>query len=374
VTDATPNTGAQPSVNATTGESAVDSFAAKVRAHLSGRDAPPPAEPEEQEEAADDTGTELPESDTVSAQDGDAEEAEKADDAESDEADESEDADSEEQSPRLTSLKDLADALETDVDDLLSLALPTKVDGEEGQTTLRDLLKSYQTEQHLTRKGQKLADERRDFDQKRQEAEKATQERIQSLDVALQLANQRLLGKFARLDWNALRETNPQGYQQAYIEYQQLYGELAQASQALQQEQARYAEQQTREYDAFVTEQRRLWAQHMPHWADSKVKAAELNELREYVKSKGIDPTDLDRVSDFRYGQVMHDALQWHRLQAKTKDVKKAVKSAGPVVKPGIRKSGAAVNADAIAKTRDRLRKSGSTEALADLIKLRRRG
>jgi hypothetical protein len=363
----------EPSSNATHGASELDAFASKVAAHL-GLEKAAEAAPK-----APDTGSELPETQSVSGKDGaDPEAAKPAETGEEGEGDApgSEDADAsgdekegDEKPVQLSSLSELAEALEVEVDDLMSLALPTKVDGEEGQATLRDLLRSYQTEQHLTRKGQKLAEDRKAFDAKRGQAEQELQARIQSLDTSLALANQRLMGKYAKLDWDALRAQNPQAYQQAYIEYQQLYGELSQAAQALQQEQARYAEMQTQKYNEYVEEQRREWLSKVPEWSDNKVKTKELSDMREYMKAHGIDPSDLDRLADHRYGLVLRDAMKWHQLQAKAKDTKRELKRSGPIVKPGLKKSGASISQEKAESLRSTLKKTGKPDDLASIIK-----
>jgi hypothetical protein len=361
-------------LTATHGASELDAFTAKVAAHLglekAASEAPAPA-------AKPEAGSELPETRPVSGADGGDSEAAAAEQAEDGEgASGSEDADAsgeenagEEKPIELKSLSDLAGALEMEVDDLMSLALPTKVDGEEGQATLRDLLRSFQTEQHLTRKGQKLAEDRKQFDQKRAQAEQELQARLQNLDVSLQLANQRLLGKYARIDWDALRAQHPQEYQRAYIEYQQLYGELSQAATALQQEQAKYADLQRQQYEEYVTEQRRLWSQKVPEWNDGKVKSKDLNDMREYMKVMDIDPADLDRLADHRYGLVLRDAMKWHQLQAKTKETRRELKSAGPIVKPGLKKSGATISQERADNLRSKLKKTGKPDDLASIIK-----
>jgi hypothetical protein len=65
--------------------------------------------------------------------------------------------------------------------------------------------------------------------------------------------------------------------------------------------------------------------------------------------------------------KVLHDAMQWRKLQKNNSIVKKKVSSAKPVVKPGAKDTKAEANSNS-AKLREQLRRTGKADAAQKLI------
>lgn len=330
--------------------------AAESESELSGNDAVRDREAQKLEGEAPAEGEEEPEAEEPKAETPAEEEEEPEETAADDEG---------EQEPAIASIDDLVKALDVDPSAVMGLKVKTKIDGEDGEATLADLIKSYQIEGHLTRKGQRLAEERQAFDRNRQEAEAAIKARTEQLETSLQLAQRRLMGEYGRIDWDALRAQNPSLYQQKYIEYQQLYGELSSAAQQLTAERQRAAEAAAAQHREFLAEQKRLLANAVPEWNDRKVKEGELQEIREYMKARGIDPKELDLVQHHGYALALRDAKNWQKLQNGKKVVKRKVDEAPKIVRPGVRKSSSQISSDKLKGLRDRVKQSGNVRDVA---------
>ena len=301
------------------------------------------------------------------ADDGDS--SGESEQAPADEAEPDEKADGEEeQEPPVASLEDLVAALGVDASAVMRLKAKTKIDGEDGEVTLADLVKSYQIEGHLSRKGQKLAEERSTFERSRQEAEAGIKQRTEQLDIQLALAQKRLLGQYASIDWDTLRMQNPSLYQQRYIEYQQLYGELSQSAQQLASERQREREAIASQHREYLSEQKRLLHNAVPEWNDRKVRDAELNDIRDYMKSRNIDPAQLETLQHHGYALALRDAKNWAKLQQESKNVRKKVGVAPPIVRPGVRKSEGQLSREKLKGLRDRVRSTGSVNDVAAFI------
>lgn len=346
------------------GDSELDSVAAQILA-LDTPDAPATeGKPEENELSGDgDVSAEEPEASQAPADDAPA--PEKAE-AESDEEKPEETADDDEaKEPPINSIEELAKAMDVDPSEVMRLKLKTKIDGEEGEVTLADLVKSYQIEGHLSRKGSRLAEERQTFERSRQEAEAQIKQRAEQLGIQLALAQKRLLGEYGTIDWDTLRTQNPSLYQQKYIEYQQRYAELAQASQEIAREKQREQQMAVERHREYLAEQKRKLSNAVPEWNDRKVRDSELADIREYMKSREIDPKELDLVSHAGYALVLRDAKNWHKLQQEKKGLKKVVGEAPKIVRPGVRKSASQISQDKLKSLRERVRTSGHVNDVA---------
>lgn len=67
-----------------------------------------------------------------------------------------------------------------DLDSFKDKKVKVKIDGVEGEATLQDLIKGYQTDRHLTQKGQKIAEERRKLEEFKAEMLKEREKKTES--------------------------------------------------------------------------------------------------------------------------------------------------------------------------------------------------
>jgi len=94
---------------------------------------------------------------------------EDADDVDDDEDDATEEDEESEDDEESTQDEEFDDAEEGELD--LEYLVPVKVDGEESEVTIEELIKGYQTNQSQTKKGQELAEQAKELDAEREKSQ-----------------------------------------------------------------------------------------------------------------------------------------------------------------------------------------------------------
>lgn len=246
---------------------------------------------------------------------------------------ESEEEDDEQDEPQpLTSLQELAKRLDVDESSLYDIKLPTKVDGEEGEATLAQLIKSYQLEGHLNRKSMELSDSKKELEKQQAQLEQERHQKLQEIQQAAQLAQKLIYGDWQSVNWEELKQKDPEKYllkKAEFQEYQQSLGYLNQMTQAERQKAYQDAKQQ---FDEVVkTEQNKL-LEAIPEWNNKDALKKEYSELVDFMKSDlGVTDEELSRMVDHRYYLMARDAKRYRDLQKrspKDKKDRKPVKTA----------------------------------------------
>lgn len=253
------------------------------------------------------------------------------------------------------------------VDDEGQLLVKTKIDGKEGTATLQDLLKGYQTDATLSKRGLALGEREREITTKLDQLEQYTTQQHQVLAALLNSA-QEALNPFTGVDWRGLKDDDPTQYgvlKADFNDWQQRIGTLAQqALAAYEQNQQVMGQERGQMTSQKAQEQLQALADNIPEWGDGMK-----GELESYAKGTyGMTDEDLARVSR-HWGAVdaFRKAQLYDQGMAKVKD--KAVKKLPKVVKPGAKPSKTAVNQATLHDARSRLKKSGSIDDAANYFR-----
>lgn len=282
-------------------------------------------------------------------------------------ADSSDDAQSEEAQP--TTLQELAEAIGWDLDKVLDLAASTKVDGKDGTARLRDLVKSYQLDGHINQKLASFDNDRKAFEAKRQESERAVAEKLLRLDAGAKTLERALAAEFATVDWQKLQAENPLEFNSKFVQYQQRYAVLQDIANQIANEQKQYQEtQQAKAHEKFSEEMKLLEAK-IPEWADTTKRAKAKADIVDYLKGYGITKEEFEAIGDHRQLQVVRDALKWHQLQKSKPAVLNKVKAAPKLLKPGTTQSRAVVEGLAAKRERDTLKQTGRARDAVPILK-----
>lgn len=298
---------------------------------------------------------------------GDDAETESEDQSEPEADETSDDAQDEEAQPR--SLKELADAIGWDIERMSDLELPIKIDGKEGTARLRDLVKSYQLDGHINQKLAALDTDRKTFESKRQETERAVAERLLRLDAGVKTLERALMGEFQSVDWAKLQAENPLEYNSKFVQYQQHYAMLNDIANQIAQEQQKYQEAEKTKFEAFRDEQFKLLQAKIPEWNDATKRTKDKADIVEYLKGYGISKDELESIVDHRQLQVVRDAWKWHQLQKSKPATLNKVKAAPKLLKPGSQQSRAAQNAFALKQDAAKLKQTGRARDAAPVLK-----
>ncbi|MCK5132064.1 MAG: hypothetical protein KAR40_07940 [Candidatus Sabulitectum sp.] len=256
-----------------------------------------------------------------------------------------------------------------------SVAFQTKVDGETGKVNLTNLIKSHQTEAHVTRKSQALADERRDFDGERAQATEVIKARIGEVAAVSQILEQQLTSAYSSINWPQLRADNPAEWSAKQQEFKGLVDGLNAAKQKaglVLQEQAQelQAKADVERNQRYIQTAENLKTA-IPTWNDPKVAEKEFGELSKFLSDTyGFEGTDIGAVEDHRLFMLARDAMNHRVSQKVAKSVKHKIKKLPRITRPGSGKKTGAKTAAARDQQKKmiRLKKTGTAKDLASVL------
>ena len=243
-----------------------------------------------------------------------------------------------------------------------------KVDGKDYEVDIEELKNGYQRQADYTRKSQALAEQRKETEQIQSERMQLEQERQMYANGLQMLQEQQAakLNDFDSVDWEALKAEDPYQYmikKDEYRDAQERVSNVVAEQQAVQQEQARQA-QQARAH--FVQQEYTRLTEALPEWndKDSTIK----KDIQEYATSVGFRPDEISQLADHRSVLIIKKAMEFDKLTKKVAPKKKAVKKVPKVQKSGRGNSKEDVATEVAKKKRARLRKSGKQDDAASLF------
>lgn len=240
--------------------------------------------------------------------------------------------------------------------------IPVKVNGKEEYWTLDQLRQSAAGQGYINQRMQEIAQIERQYNEQAQALAQQQQQ-------VLQLYQQAQQGGFQppTPPSKELFETDPIGYMEqkmhydeAVTEYNQKVGQLRQMHQAQAQAEARASQE-------FLMQQAEILKQYIPEIADPQ-KGAQLKErLVETGVDYGFSPEEMMAVDDARYIRALNDAMKWRNLQKNKQAAMQKGEKARPVAKAGAKKRQDG-NAASRKKAQQRLQKTGSINDALGLI------
>ena len=281
-------------------------------------------------------------------------EAEDAEEVESEEAtDESDDeAEEEEQSQ-----------------DEVPAILKLKVNGEDVEKPLDEVVALAQQGLDYTQKTQQVAEQRKELEayaESIKAQEQAFQEQMQLNnvlieDVAKITSLDQQLNQYANVNWQQLSDNDFVEAQKLFFTYNQLQTERSQLVSQFEAKKQQVVQKQTQLMSEKIAKGKEILAKEIPNWSPETNQA-----LLSTGKDYGFSDAELNSIVDPRHVKVLHDAMQWRKLQQNS-TVKKKVSSAKPVVKPGSKDTKAEANSNH-RQLRESLRKTGKSDAAQKLI------
>lgn len=293
-----------------------------------------------------------------------------------DEVDESAAAtdDSEEGDQTLAEMLGVDESQLTVLDDG-SFKLNVKVDGQQSQHSLADVLKNYQTESSVTNKSKALSDERKKFEDA--VATKAVEIK-QTLELNHRLAQvlqEEIVSEFQSVDWEDLREFNPAEWsakrQELGAKYQKIQRVQAELGQQTAENMTQAKQQATAKRQVYLKGQWDEMLSNNPSWGDTTLYDKDMGAMREFAtKTYGFSDADFATVVDARVIEMVKDAQAYRK--GKSIAEKKVIKL------PKMQKRGGARKAPKVSKleklTKAAKRASGAnkrqlqTDAVAELL------
>jgi len=245
-----------------------------------------------------------------------------------------------------------------------------KVNGEEVEKPLDEVVALAQQGLDYTQKTQQVAEQRKELEALQEQLNGATkqfqeQQQLNSMlieDVAKITALDQQLAQYQNVDWQKLSDSDFVEAQKLFFQYNQLQ---QQRTDSVSQFESKRQEAVTKQQQLVAEQVRKgkeQLAKEIPNWSQQTTQ-----EVISTGKEYGFTDAELNSIIDPRHVKVLHDAMQWRKLKSKDSVTKKKVASAKPVVKPGSKDQKQVATASA-KKMRDQLRKTGSSEVASKLI------
>lgn len=237
-----------------------------------------------------------------------------------------------------------------------------KVNGEERQVPLSELVKGFQLESDYRIKTSQAAEQARAAQEQMQQAQQLQAQYSQ----ALQTYAQQLQAMQPQPPDASLIDADPVGY----LRQQQAYQNWQQQMMRVQGEQLQFAELQRQQQEAFsrdtLAKEAELLSKAIPDWSDAEKAKTEKAALTKYLKDViGFDDARIASVSDHRAVVMARKAMLYDQLMSKQAAVTEKVAKLPPKApqRPG---GGEISPTDGRTRAMQALKKSGSVDAAAE--------
>ena len=241
-----------------------------------------------------------------------------------------------------------------------------KVDNEELEVDLDELIKGYSRTSDYTKKTQTLAEQRKQVEAERTKIEEAARLR-DTYSQRLQVIEQ-MLSAQPDEDLTALKDSDPVGYAIKVAEKMEREKQLAAVKAERESVQAKQvAEQQENLKRHLAQEAERLRAA-IPDMADDVKGEVIRKEIRDYAKSVGWSDQELSQVYDHRAVITLYRAMQFEKLMKGKPVAQKKVAEAPKALKPGVGNQKVDRDSEAEKKLHKQLKQTGRTRDAAKLF------
>ena len=247
--------------------------------------------------------------------------------------------------------------------------LKLKVNGEDVEKPLDEVVALAQQGLDYTQKTQQVAEQRKELEayaESIKAQEQAFQEQMQLNnvlieDVAKITSLDQQLNQYANVNWQQLSDNDFVEAQKLFFTYNQLQQERSQLVSQFEAKKQQVVQKQSQLMAEKIAKGKEVLAKEIPNWSPETNQA-----LLSTGKDYGFSDAELNSIVDPRHVKVLHDAMQWRKLQQNSV-VKKKVSNAKPVVKPGSKDTKAEANSNH-RQLREQLRKTGKSDAAQKLI------
>lgn len=239
--------------------------------------------------------------------------------------------------PEYVNLEDYLQKANVAADSFYELPVTVKVDGKTSQVKLSDVLRAYQTDAHVTKKSQALADQQRAFETAAAQKQQALESQLGQAKALGDLAHQQLLAEFQGVDWNKLRTEDPARWAVANQDFQNRANSIQNHLAQVQAQQQQLATEAQKQLPQKLAAERDKMLDAVPEWRDNTKFQAARSELSSYARNRGFTDAEISNIFDHRMMLVLRDASQFAQLQAKGSEAAKRVRAAPQMANPGAR-------------------------------------
>jgi cytochrome oxidase Cu insertion factor (SCO1/SenC/PrrC family) len=246
-----------------------------------------------------------------------------------------------------------------------------KVDGEDLEVSLDELLKGYSRNSSFTRKSQALAEDRKQIEtlqsQYTQEMQQIQAERAQYAQHLQSVIENSNLDQFGTVDWDRLKTEDPIAFLEKKEEFREAQENVVRVQHAQQAAMAKNQESQQHQWQESVRSEHAALVEKLPEWGDPGKQKELAGELRSYASSIGFQNAEIESLIDHRSFIVLNKARLYDEMQKANPKAKKLKN------KPKVIRGSKAVTAKSQSKSkraalRNRLSKTGNVNDAASLL------
>lgn len=261
------------------------------------------------------------------------------------------------------------EADEEDSDEKTAETLTLKVNGEEVEKPLDEVVALAQQGLDYTKKTQEVAEQRKELEALQEQFNASTaqfqeQQQLNNAlieDVAKLTALDQQLNQYNNVDWQQLSDSDFVEAQKLFFSYNQLQKQRSDAVSQFEAKKQELVTKQQQDMQQRVAKGKEALAKKIPNWSPETTQ-----RLVSAGKDYGFTDAELNALVDPRHVEVLHDAMQWRNLKNNSVG-KKKVSRAKPVVKPGAKDTKNRANNQS-KQLRAQLRKSGNSDLASKLI------
>ena len=264
---------------------------------------------------------------------------------------------------------DQAEEEEQSENDEVPAILKLKVNGEEVEKPIDEVVALAQQGLDYTQKTQQVAEQRKELEDyakgiQAQEAIFRQEVELQNVlinEVAQITALDQKLAAYQNVNWQQLSDNDFVEAQKLFFTYNQLQQDRNALVSQFEAKKQEVVQKQTQLLSEKIAKGKEVLAKEIPNWSPETNQA-----LLSTGKDYGFSDAELNSIVDPRHVKVLHDAMQWRKLQ-KNSTVKNKISNAKPVVKPGAKDSKNEANSNH-RQLREQLRKTGKSDMATKLI------
>lgn len=240
-----------------------------------------------------------------------------------------------------------------------------KVDNEELEVDLDELIKGYSRTSDYTKKTQTLAEQRKAVEAERTKIEEAAKLRdtyAQRLQVIEQMLEQ------PEEDISVLKDQDPIGYAVKMAERMERDKQLQAVRAERESVQAKQASEQQERLRSHINQETERLKAAIPDLGDDVKGEIIRRDIRNYAKSIGWTDQELSQVYDHRAVLTLYRAMQYEKLQKSKPAVSKRVAEAPKSLAPGVGSPRLDKDGEAVKKLTKQLKQSGRPRDAAALF------
>ena len=240
-----------------------------------------------------------------------------------------------------------------------------KVDNEELEVDLDELIKGYSRTSDYTKKTQNLAEQRKAVESERTKIDEAAKLRdtyAQRLQVIEQMLTQ------PTEDLTALKDNDPVGYAIRVAENMEREKQLQAVRAERESVQAKQVAENQERLKSHIAQEAERLRSAIPDFSDEVKGEVIRKEIRDYAKAVGWSDQELSQVYDHRAVLTLYRAMQFDKLQKSKPAVQKRVAEAPKSLAPGVGSQRLDKDGEMVKKLTKQLKQTGRPRDAAKLF------